>query len=36
VRKHRRRRLDFSTPYQQDWDVVKPAIQAALGRLLGA
>ena len=36
VRKHRRRRLDFSTPYQQDWDVVKPAIQSALGRLLCA
>jgi len=36
VRKHRRRRFDSSTPYQQDWDIVKPAIQAALGRLLCA
>jgi len=30
VRKHRRRRLDNSTPYQQDWDIIKPAIQFAL------
>jgi hypothetical protein len=30
VRKHRRRRLDNTTPYQQDWEVIKPAIQAAL------
>jgi hypothetical protein len=30
IRKHRRRRLDNSTPYQQDWEVIKPAIQLAL------
>jgi len=30
VRKHRRRRRDLSTPYRQDWDVIKPAIQLAL------
>jgi len=30
VRKHRRRQLDKSTPYQQDWQVIKPAIQRAL------
>ena len=30
VRKHRRKRLDNTTPYQQDWNVIKPAIQAAL------
>jgi len=36
VRKHLSRRLDFTTPYQQDWEVVRPAIQMALGRLLCA
>jgi len=30
VRKHRRRRLDNTTPYQQDWNVIKPAIKLAL------
>ena len=30
IRKHRRRRLDNSTLYQQDWLVIKPAIQQAL------
>jgi len=30
IRKHRRRRLDNATPYQQDWLVIKPAIQIAL------
>jgi hypothetical protein len=30
VRKHIRRRLDYTTPYQQDWLVIKPAIQMAL------
>jgi len=30
VRKHLRRRHDHSTPYQQDWLVIKPAIQRAL------
>ena len=34
VRKHRRRRLDFSTPYQQDWEVLKPAIRQALEQAL--
>ena len=36
VRKHRRRRHDFTTPYQQDWDVIKPAIRIALERTLVA
>ena len=30
VRKHRRRRFDFTTPYQQDWEIIKPAIRQAL------
>jgi hypothetical protein len=30
IRKHRRRRLDNTTPYQQDWEVIKTAIQFAL------
>jgi len=30
VRKHRRRRYDQTTPYQQDWQVIRPAIQRAL------
>jgi len=30
VRKHRRRRIDYTTPYQQDWLIIKPAIQLAL------
>jgi hypothetical protein len=29
VRKHRRSRFDNTTPYQQDWTVIKPAIQLA-------
>jgi hypothetical protein len=36
VRKHRRRRLNFTTPYQQDWDVLKPAIKQALAMALCA
>lgn len=36
VRKHKRRRTDHTTMYQQDWEVVKPAIQLALAvRLSG-
>jgi len=34
VRKHLRRRVDLSSVYQQDWNVVKPAIQLALSRAL--
>jgi hypothetical protein len=34
VRKHRRRRLDNTTPYQQDWQIIKPAIQLALSSAL--
>ena len=34
VRKHKRRRLDYSSPYQQDWDVIRPAIQLALASAL--
>jgi len=30
VRKHRRRQRDLITPYQQNWLVIKPAIQSAL------
>jgi DNA-binding HxlR family transcriptional regulator len=30
IRKHRRRRLDNTTPYQQDWALIKPAITLAL------
>lgn len=30
IRKHKRRQQDFSSMYQQKWEVVKPAIQAAL------
>ncbi|MCL2642604.1 MAG: transposase [Candidatus Bathyarchaeota archaeon] len=30
VRKHTRRRRDLTTPYQQNWFVIKPAIQRAL------
>jgi hypothetical protein len=29
VRKHIRRRNNMQTPYQQDWEVIKPAIQQA-------
>jgi hypothetical protein len=36
VRKHRRRRFDFATPYQQDWGVIKPAIKQALALALSA
>jgi len=34
LRKHRRRRLDNMTPYRQDWEVIKPAIQIALASAL--
>lgn len=34
MRKHKRRMLDQTTLYQQDWEVVKPAIQAALATAL--
>ena len=34
VRKHRRRRFDQTTMYQQDWNVIKPAIQMALASVL--
>lgn len=34
VRKHRRRRLEHTTLYQQDWDVIRPAIQIALANAL--
>ncbi len=34
VQKLRRRRFDFSTPYQQDWDVIKHAIRIALEKAL--
>jgi hypothetical protein len=34
VRKHRRRRIDFTTPYQQDWLVIKPAIRLALSEAM--
>ena len=30
IRKHRRRLLDHTTLYQQDWKVIKPSIQLAL------
>jgi hypothetical protein len=30
IRKHQRRRFDNATPYQQDWQVIKPAVQLAL------
>ena len=34
IRKHRRRRLDNISPYRQDWEVIKPAIQRALAYAL--
>jgi len=34
LRKHRRRRIEHTTPYQQDWQVIKPAIQLALANAL--
>jgi len=34
VRKHTRRRNDQTTPYQQDWQVIKTAIQLALASAL--
>jgi hypothetical protein len=34
VRKHRRRRRDFTTPYRQDWEIIKPGIQFALAAAL--
>lgn len=30
IRKHKRRRIDHTTLYQQDWEVIKPSIQLAL------
>jgi len=30
VRKHMRKRRELATPYQQNWLVIKPAIQHAL------
>lgn len=30
IRKHKRRQLDQTTLYQQDWEVIKPGIQLAL------
>lgn len=35
IRKHKRRQLDHTTLYQQDWEVVKPGIQLALAARLG-
>lgn len=34
IRKHKRRQLDQTTLYQQDWEVVKPGIQLALAARL--
>lgn len=34
MRKHKRRRTDHMTMYQQDWEVVKPSIQLALAARL--
>jgi hypothetical protein len=34
MRKHKRRRTDHMTMYQQDWEVVKPGIQLALAARL--
>jgi len=34
IRKHKRRQLDHTTLYQQDWEVVKPGIQLALAARL--
>jgi len=34
IRKHRRRRFDKTTAYQQNWEVIKPAIQFALASAL--
>ena len=34
VRKLRRRHSDSSTPFQQDWEVIKPAIRIALEKAL--
>lgn len=34
MRKHKRRRTDHATMYQQNWEVVKPAIQQALAAAL--
>lgn len=36
IRKHKRRRIDQTTLYQQDWEVVKPGIQLALAARLRA
>jgi hypothetical protein len=30
IRKHKRRQLDHTTLYQQDWEIIKPSIQLAL------
>lgn len=34
IRKHKRRQIDHTTLYQQDWEVVKPSIQLALAARL--
>jgi hypothetical protein len=34
IQKHRRRLIDHTTLYQQDWEVIKPAIQLALAARL--
>jgi len=34
LRKHRRRRLDNTTTYRLDWEVIKPAIQHALASVM--
>lgn len=36
IRKHKRRRTDQTTMYQQQWEVMKPAIAAALAQTLRA
>lgn len=35
IRKHKRRQIDHTTMYQQDWEVIKPSIQLALAARLG-
>lgn len=34
IRKHKRRQIDHTTMYQQDWEVIKPGIQLALAARL--
>ena len=36
IRKHKRRQIDHTTLYQQNWEVVKPAIQVALAQAMRA